>query len=447
MRSSFRHLSRALAAGTLITSALLASTLMAGAALAAGMPAVVHKRSVEVRQAPDFSAPAVTTLSRDTQVRISDQQGLWYALLLNDGRSGYVRVNEVRMAYAGAEAPETARGALLQGNAGRGRVTETATVRGIDASDLAAGRHDEASLARMESYRVDAASAAAHAQAQGWQARTVRWPEEASELDTSGVQATQADKRGALSSARSLLSRVGGGVLASQATRVADRAMGKSDNEIAEEERALGPAVTGRVLGVAPFWEDDAAQRRVNLVGRWLASQTSRPDLPWTFAVIDDGEINAFAAPGGYIMLTRGLYELLAEDAELAAVIAHELGHVVQRDHFEVIRKQQVRQAGKDALLSQVNVPGAAAYARDYVDQHGAAVLLTGLDREAEYRADHAAGIYLERAGFDPLAFYSVLQKMASFGERPARLAQLYRTHPPLDERMDRLDRAGERRR
>ena len=181
--------------------------------------------------------------------------------------------------------------------------------------------------------------------------------------------------------------------------------------------------------------------RRVNRVGRWLASQTARPGLPWTFGVIDDGEINAYAAPGGYVLLTRGMYGLLADDAELAAVIAHELAHVVQRDHFEVIRRQHVREAGKDAVLSQVQAHGAAAYARDYVDAHGAAVLLTGLDRDAEYRADAAAGIYLQRAGFDPLAFYSVLQKMAALGDRPAPLAQLYRTHPPLDERMDRLDR------
>lgn len=431
MRNPFRTLSLA----------ALCCIAAAGIALAAGMPAVVHKPSVEVRESPDFSAAAITTLRRDAKVTISGQQGLWYRVDLDDGRSGHVRVNEVRMAHAGNESPESARRAVL-GTAGRGRVTETATVRGIDASDLAGGRHDAEALARMESYRIDAATAAAHAREQGWEARNVAWAAEASELDTSGQQATQAERRGALSSARGLLSRIGGDVLGSrQVARVADRAMGKSDQEIAEEERAFGPAVTGRVLGVAPLWDDDGAQRRVNLMGRWLASQTSRPDLPWTFGVIDDGEINAFAAPGGYVMLTRGLYELLADDAELAAVIAHELGHVVQRDHFEVIRRQQVREAGKDALLSQVSAPGPAAYAKDYVDRHGAAVLLTSLDREAEYRADHAAGVYLARGGFDPLAFYSVLQKMASFGERPARLAQLYRTHPPLDERLDRLDR------
>ena len=429
-----------------VLSAVLACG-SAWAAMTGSLPAVVHKASVEVRLEPRTGAPTVATLGRDARVDISGQQGLWYRLELGDGRSGYVRVNEVRVARAEAAAGGTGPAVLLQGRAGRGRVTETATVRGIEASDLAAGRHDAAGLARMESLRVDAATAAAHAADQGWQPRSVPWTGEAGELDTSRPRASQSEKRRTLSSARGLLSKLGGDSLAGNAriARVADRAVGKSDLEVAEEERAFGPAVTGRVLGVAPLWDDADAQRRVNLVGRWLASQTSRPDLPWTFGVIDDGEANAYAAPGGYVMLTRGLYALLADDAELAAVIAHELGHVVQRDHFEVIRRQQVREAGKDALLSGVQTPAAAALARDYVDRHGAAVLLSGLDREAEYRADHAAGVYLQRAGFDPLAFYSVLQKLASLGERPARLAQLYRSHPPLKERLDRLDAGLER--
>lgn len=429
---------------------LLATLAASGAALAAlagsTTPAVVHKPSVEVRAAPDFGSPALARLKRDASVGISAQQGLWYQLDLGDGRSGYVRVNEVRMVPATTGAQGSSAPALL-GRAGRGRVTETATVRGIDAGDFARGRHDAAGLERMERHRVDAATAAGHAAAQGWQARSVPWAGEAADLDASGQQATQEEKRSGLSSARGLLSKLGGGGLLgdTRVARVADRAVGKSDREVAEEERALGPAVTGRVLGVAPLWNDDRAQRRVNLVGRWLASQTSRPGLPWTFGVIDDGELNAYAAPGGYVLLTRGLYELLDGDAELAAVLAHELGHVVQRDHFEVIRREQVREAGKDAALSQVSAPGAAAYARDYADRHGAAVLLSGLDRDAEYRADHAAGVYLERAGFDPLAFYSVLQKLASLGSRPAGLEQLYRTHPPLDQRLDRLDAGMQR--
>src|SRR3546814_4416861 len=80
-----------------------------------------------------------------------------------------------------------------------------------------------------------------------------------------------------------------------------------------------------------------------------MASQTTRPDLPWTFGVIDSPEINAFAAPGGYVMVTRGMYELLANDAEVAAVLGHETSHVVQRDHYNVIHKQQVTRSGLHA--------------------------------------------------------------------------------------------------
>lgn len=81
----------------------------------------------------------------------------------------------------------------------------------------------------------------------------------------------------------------------------------------------------------------------------------------------------------------------------------------------------------------------------DYVGRHGAAVLMSSLDRNAEYRADQAAGIYLARAGFDPLAFYAVLQKMTALGTCSARMSQMYRTHPPLDHRLDRLDRQAPR--
>jgi predicted Zn-dependent protease len=79
--------------------------------------------------------------------------------------------------------------------------------------------------------------------------------------------------------------------------------------------------------------------------------------------------------------------------------------------------------------------------AKGYVARHGASVMASSLDREAEYRADEAAGIYLARAGFDPLALYAVLQKMTAIGTALGNLAQLYKTHPPLDERMDRIDR------
>lgn len=100
---------------------------------------------------------------------------------------------------------------------------------------------------------------------------------------------------------------------------------------------------------------------------------------------------------------------------------------------------------GKDAAVAKVDVgPGVAEnYAKQYVEQHGATILLTSLDRQAEFRADKAAEIYLARSGMNPMSLYSVLQKMEALGTKSAALASLYKTHPPLDARMDRIDERG----
>jgi predicted Zn-dependent protease len=224
---------------------------------------------------------------------------------------------------------------------------------------------------------------------------------------------------------------------------VADAAAGKSEDELSAEELALGPQITGRLLGAAPLVDDPDAQRRVNLIGRWMASQTTRPELPWSFGVIESADVNAFAAPGGYVLVTRGLYELLASDTEVAAVLGHEISHVVQRDHYNVIRKQEITEAGQGIAAGHVRVGGdiAAGMAKDYLRRHGATVMLTRLDRDAEFHADEASEIYLARSGFNPLGLYAVLQKMTALGTQSPSLEQLYKTHPALDSRLDRIDR------
>ena len=122
-------------------------------------------------------------------------------------------------------------------------------------------------------------------------------------------------------------------------------------------------------------------------------------------------------------------------------MLGHELSHVVQRDHYEVVRKQETQGALGKMGMKRVKAGGVAgSLAKDYVAKHGAAVMMTKLDRDAEFRADEAAGIYLARGGSNPLALYSVLQKMTALGASSPALAQLYRTHPALDTRMDRID-------
>ena len=437
--------------------ALFSTVLLVSATDAADVSAIVQKPSIDVHAEPSLGSTKVTSLPRDTAVKISGQQGLWYKLQLPAGSTGFVRVNDVRVNYAGTEGGEANVRALVGGKTGEGRVTETAGVRGIDESELKAASLDQAQLNAMIGHRVDSAAAATHATAQGWQATSVAFAGEARGpgAETPAAEATVAKPKPS-KSAGSLLGSLGrelgsmlgdkAGTTATTAADTAAKVLPKSAEEVEAEELALGPEITGRILGARPLWNDAAAQQRVNLVGRWVASQTSRPGLPWTFGVIDTPEVNAYAAPGGFILVARGLYELLSSDAELAAVLGHEISHCVQSDHYNVIRKQELTSYGKELALKDVNAStGSVAgdYARSYAEQYGATVMLTALDREAEYRADEAAEIYLARAGMNPLALYAVLQKMIALGTESASLAQLHKTHPPLDERMDRIDRRG----
>src|SRR3546814_15776732 len=117
---------------------------------------------------------------------------------------------------------------------------------------------------------------------------------------------------------RSLLGSLTGGAIGGSGDAVldvADSATGKSEEEILAEELALGPELAGRLLGAAQMWPDAQAQRRVNLIGRRMAAQTPRSDLPRHFGGTDSPPITAVSHPGGFVMLTTSIYELLATDA------------------------------------------------------------------------------------------------------------------------------------
>jgi Zn-dependent protease with chaperone function len=420
-------------------------------------PATIVKPDVQLHGKPDFASPAVTTLALNTPVTLTGQQGLWFKLDVAGGKSGYVRVNELRVAYASKDSGGIGK-ALFTGKAGKGRATETASVRGLDESQLKAAAFNPAQLQQMESYRASPEAAEQAAKKNGWASTDVAYAEEyqpasskpkkkgffgKSKPETASTTSTtsQQEKRERYGMARNLLGFVNPGLATAAAP--GDKLIGKSEQEVDQEELDLGPMLAGRLLGAAPLVKDPTVQTRVNLIGRWVASRTSRPNLPWTFGVIDDNEINAFAAPGGYILITRGLYQLLGSDTEVASVLGHEIGHVVQRDHYEVIRKQEKMGAVGAIASSQVKAGGgmAGGLARDYIEKHGAAILMTGLDRGAEFRADQAAGIYTARAGGNPMAFLAVLQKMAAFGTQSPKMASLYKTHPPLDERMNAVEK------
>lgn len=202
-----------------------------------------------------------------------------------------------------------------------------------------------------------------------------------------------------------------------------------------EEEIQLGRQITGNLLGAAPLVKDAALQKYVNQVGRWVASQSERPDLPWHFGVIESEDINAFAAPGGYVIITKGLYRQLKNEAQLAGVLGHEIGHVVKKHHLKLLQKSQLLDLGARLLGSKV---GKGDDIAQKVIGNGAEILARGLDKNAEYEADRMGVTLATRAGYEPFGLPEVLQSISQAGNT-SRVTLLYKTHPHPDDRLIKL--------
>lgn len=207
-----------------------------------------------------------------------------------------------------------------------------------------------------------------------------------------------------------------------------------------EEEVQAGRAAAANLLGVAPLVPDEGLQRYVNTVGRWVAIGSERADLPWRFGVIDSADLNAFAAPGGYVLITRGLYANLNDEAELAGVLAHEIAHVTERHHVELMRRTLLLEKGAQALGREL-ARDREALVRRLVGT-GAELFARRLDQGAEFEADRHGMVLAARAGYGPFGLPAVLQKLATVAPGDDRVALLYKTHPAPEQRLRRLEAA-----
>lgn len=207
------------------------------------------------------------------------------------------------------------------------------------------------------------------------------------------------------------------------------------------KEIEIGRQLAAVLLGSKPMHTDVALQRYVNRLGRWISLNSSRPDLPWTFAVLNDPGFNAFAAPGGYIFVTKGLIDRVADEAELAGILAHEINHVTEKHHLKAMRKNAQAGAITKLLASQLGNSVGAGLSSQLLAL-GRDLYSKGLDQQDEYEADRNGVALAARAGFDPYGLPAVLQQLRTAAAGDAAFTLTMSTHPPAQTRLDQLEAA-----
>ena len=226
-------------------------------------------------------------------------------------------------------------------------------------------------------------------------------------------------------------------------------ATGRSDFVMMSEQQELdlGRRYNQQILKENPRYADEKLQRYVQQVGERVAKNSHRSQLAYQFTVVDSPDINAFALPGGYIYIHRGLLAYLSSEAELAAVLGHEVGHVTARHSV-----QQQSQSTAWGLLGQaVAIGTGVGAAADVTSVLGGAVV-RGYGRDMELEADGLGAQYLARSGYDPQAMIEVVKVLknqedfardqaAARGEvQPAGgYHGLFDTHPDNDRRLQQV--------
>ena len=169
-----------------------------------------------------------------------------------------------------------------------------------------------------------------------------------------------------------------------------------------------------------------------------LFRSSTRPDIPWAFGILDTPSINAFAMPGGKILITAGLFDLLETEDELAAVLAHEIAHVAREHHWELIKQQKLVAGATDRVVANTESDSALANAAyDAMSGIFKKMVNSGIDKGGEYDADGDAVLLSANAGYDSTALIGVLEKIAGASEGGDDVNFLFQTHPTVEDRVN----------
>ena len=220
-------------------------------------------------------------------------------------------------------------------------------------------------------------------------------------------------------------------------------ATGKREFNLMSEaqEIALGKESDGQIRKEMGIVDDQALQQYVDGVGQRLAASTERPALPWTFTVVDAPAVNAFALPGGYVYVTRGILAHLNSEAELAGVLGHEIAHVTARHSAAQYSKQTAGSLG--LLLGQIFVPELRPFGQ--AAEAGLGLMFLKFGRDDELQADDLGAGYATSQGWDPRGVASMLETLGRLSDGPDRkgVPNWMSTHPMPADRVARLERAG----
>ena len=202
-----------------------------------------------------------------------------------------------------------------------------------------------------------------------------------------------------------------------------------------DEEIKLGASVSERVRERYGVVQDAAVHRYVTLVGTLLVKKSTRPALPFRFIVLDTDGVNAFAAPGGYIHITRGALGLMSSEAELAGVLAHEISHVTEKHTISAIQKNKLIQIGAEESITKN-----AELWNKLVDVTSDLVM-AGFGRGEEMESDRDGLAMADAAGYAPAGLGEFLKRLSERNSSTSGKQGLFASHPEMKERLATLDK------
>ena len=205
------------------------------------------------------------------------------------------------------------------------------------------------------------------------------------------------------------------------------------------EEIELGLAISGRIRARYGVVQDPEVTRYMSLVGATVAEQSSRPSLPWRWIVLDSDVVNAFAAPGGLVHVTRGALAVIESEAELAGVLAHEAAHVTRKHTLKDLQKSLGMELAQDQASFKV---GSALF--EAVADQAAKAVLAGFGQTEELEADKVGVEIAARAGYHAAGLGHFLGTLDSIPTASSSSA-LFRSHPETEERIEKLDKSIEK--